>query len=184
MSDAVHIRDATPDDFGRINEIYNWTIVDNHVSFDIAPWDLEKRRIWWDERPDELDVLVAELDGRVIGVTYSSFYRPKPAYRSTAETTIVLDIDYLGRGIGSALLGAMLDRLRLRGFHRAVAIVALPNDASVMLHQKLGYRIAGTITEVGYKLGRHWDTMLLEADLSRQDRGTGYSSGSSTQRVD
>ncbi len=110
--------------------------------------------------------LGAELDGRVVGVTYSSFYRPKPAYRSTAETTIVLDTDHLGRGLGSALLETLLARLRDRGFHRAVAIVALPNDASVALHQKLGYRIVGTLSEVGHKLDGYWGTMLLEAELN------------------
>ncbi len=162
MPDDVTIRDATPADFRRINEIYNWTIVDNHVSFDIEPWDLKTRRQWWEQRPDDLDVLVAEVAGYVVGITYSSYYRPKKAYRSTAETTIVLDTGYLNRGIGSRLLGALLDRLNDRGFHRAVAIVALPNDASVVLHERHGYRIVGTITDAGFKLGRYWDTMILE----------------------
>jgi len=166
MSPTLTIRDATTADLERINEIYNWTIIDNYVSFDIEPWDREKRQAWWDSRPEELDVLVAEIDGRIVGVTYSSFYRPKPAYRSSAETTIVLDVDHLRAGIGSALLGALMDRLRERGFHRAVAIVSLPNEASIALHHKLGYRTVGTISEVGHKLGRHWDTTILEADLS------------------
>lgn len=160
------IRDATPADFPRINQIYNWTIIDNHVSFDTEPWDLARREQWWASRSGELDVLVAELDGTVVGVSYSSFYRPKAAYRSTAETTIVLDTGYLNRGIGTRLLGALLDRVRERGFHRAVAIVALPNEASIILHEKLGFRHAGTLTEVGHKLGRYWDTALLEADLT------------------
>jgi hypothetical protein len=77
MDASVHIRDATPDDFERINTIYNWTIIDNHVSFEEEPWDLAKRRAWWEARPDGLDVLVAEWEGEVVGVTYSSFYRPK-----------------------------------------------------------------------------------------------------------
>jgi len=162
MADEVTIRDATPDDFERINEVYNWTIVDNHVSFNTEPWDVERRQLWWDGRPDELDCLVAEHNGYIVGVTYSSFYRPKQAYRSTAETTIVLDTDYLNRGIGSRLLGALLDRLQERGFHRAVAIVALPNDASVVLHERLGFRIVGTLSDAGHKLGRYWDTMILE----------------------
>ena len=166
MADDVQIRDATPDDFGRINEIYNWTVVDNHVSFNTEPWDVARRRQWWEDRPENLDCLVAELGGVVVGVTYSSFYRPKLAYRSTAETTIVLDTDYLRRGIGAKLLGALLERLKERGFHRAVAIIALPNDGSVVLHERLGFRIVGTITEAGYKLGRFWDTMIMEADLA------------------
>jgi phosphinothricin acetyltransferase len=165
MDASVHVRDATPADFERINEIYNWTIVDNHVSFEIEPWDLARRRRWWDGRPDGLDVLVAELAGEVVGVAYSSFYRPKPAYRSSAETTIVLDTGYLQRGIGTALLGALIERVRQRDFHRAVAIIALPNDASIALHHRLGYRTIGTLTEVGHKFDRYWDTTLLELDL-------------------
>ncbi len=160
------IRDATPEDFERINEIYNWTIESNHVSFDVEPWDVARREKWWNGRPDELDVLVAEQDGHVVGVSYSSFYRPKLAYRTTAETTVVLDTEYLQRGIGTALLARLLERLRQRGFHRAVAIIALPNEASVAAHVKLGYRIVGTLTEVGHKLGSYWDTTILEADLS------------------
>jgi phosphinothricin acetyltransferase len=165
MDSSVHIRDATRDDFERINSIYNWTIVGNHVSFDLEPWDIAKRRSWWDSRSHDLDVLVAEWDGEVVGVAYSSFYRPKPAYRSSAETTVVLDTAYLGRGIGTWLLGALIERLRERGFHRAIAIIALPNEASIALHHRIGYRTAGTLTEVGHKLGRHWDTTLLEMDL-------------------
>ncbi len=159
------VRPASPGDFDRINEIYNWTIVDNHVSFDLEPWNIETRAEWWESRDPALDCLVAEIDGYVVGVAYSSWYRPKLAYRSSVETTIVLDTDYVERGIGSELLAELLARLRQRGFRRAIAIVALPNDASVRFHQKLGYRPAGTLSEVGYKLGRYWDTMLLEAHL-------------------
>ncbi|NND04659.1 MAG: N-acetyltransferase [Acidimicrobiia bacterium] len=165
MADEPVIRDATPADFDRINEIYNWTIVDNHVSFNTEPWNLEQRREWWDDRSDELDCLVAELGGRVVGVSYSSFYRPKTAYRTTAETTVVLDTAYRGRGIGPRLLTALLGRLGERGFHRAIAIVALPNEPSVALHERLGYRVVGTITDAGHKLGRYWDTMIMEHDI-------------------
>ena len=160
------IRDATPADSERVNEIYNWTIVDNHVSFDTEPYDLERRRIWWEARGSQLVCLVVEVDGQVVGLSYSSWYRPKLAYRSTVETTIVLDTDYLQLGLGSELLGALLDRLRSQGLHRAIAVVALPNDGSIALHHKLGYRTIGVVTESGYKLGRYWDTELLEHRLN------------------
>jgi phosphinothricin acetyltransferase len=160
------VRDATPADFQRINEIYNWTIIDNHVSFDTEPFDLEKRHAWWEARDPELVCLVGEEGGKVIGVAYSSWYRPKLAYRSSVETTIVLDTDHLGNGYGSALLDALLDRLTAQGIHLAVAIIALPNDASVALHRKLGYTDAGTLHEVGYKYSRYWDTLLMEKRLT------------------
>jgi len=134
------IRDATVDDLPEITRIYNWTIIDNHVSFDTEPYDDARRRAWWEARDPELVCLVAEIDGAIAGVTYSSWYRPKLAYRSTMETTIVLDLDRRGRGLGAQLLGAMCERLADQGVHRAIAIVALPNDASVALHHKLDYR--------------------------------------------
>ena len=160
------IRDATEADLDAINEIYNWTIVDNHVSFDTEPFDTERRLVWWQARDPRLPCLVAEEDGRVVGVSYASWYRPKVAYRSSAETTIVLDESVWGRGVGSALLSALCDRLSQAGFHRAVAIVALPNDGSVALHHKLGFRTVGVLTEVGTKLGSMWDTELLEKPLA------------------
>lgn len=160
------IRDATTDDFRRINDIYNWTIIDNHVSFDTEPFDLDRRRAWWEARDDALTCLVAETDGLVIGVSYSSWYRPKAAYRSTMETTIVLDTQYLERGLGTELLGALIARLEDQGVHRAIAIVALPNDGSIALHHKLGYRTVGVTTECGFKLGRYWDTELLERSFN------------------
>ncbi len=160
------IREARTSDFGRINAIYNWTIVDNHVSFDTTPFDPAACRAWWQARDPELSCLVGETDGTVVGVAYSSWYRAKPAYRSTMETTVVVDQDHLGAGAGTALLSALLDRITDQGVHRAIAIVALPNVASVALHHKLGYRTAGVLTEAGFKLGRYWDTMLLEKPLS------------------
>lgn len=159
------IRHASRADSRRMNEIYNPTIIDNHVSFATEPWTLEMRERWWDSRSDDLPVLVAEVDGRVVGVTYGSRYRPKSAYFSSVETTVVLDDDVHGRGLGTRLLGALLDELVERGFHRAIAIISMPNDASIALHHKLGYRTIGIMSEAGFKLGRYWDVAMLERVL-------------------
>jgi phosphinothricin acetyltransferase len=161
------IRDATGGDLDAINEIYNRTIVDNHVSFDTTAFDGPQRQLWWESREPELPCLVAEEAGRVVGVSYAGWYRPKPAYRSSAETTIVLAESVWGRGIGTGLLSALCDRLSESGFHRAIAIVALPNEGSIALHHKLGYRSVGVLTEVGTKLGSLWDTEILEKPLAR-----------------
>jgi phosphinothricin acetyltransferase len=160
------VREANHDDFARINEIYNWTIVDNHVSFDTEPWDVVRRTEWWNNRGDDLHCLVGHVGGQVIGVTYSSYYRPKPAYRTTHETTIVLDTNYLGQGYGSVLLSSLLDRLTKTGVHMAVAIIALPNEGSVALHRKHGFREVGTLSDAGMKYDEYYDTMLMERPCS------------------
>ena len=77
----------------------------------------------------------------------------------------MLDPGYLGVGIGRGLLPALLGTLRDDGIHRAYAIVALPNDASIGLHQSVGYRVVGTLDQAGYKLGQYWSTTILELRL-------------------
>lgn len=157
------IRQATEADLDRITEIYDQYIVDSHVSFDTEPWTKQKRREWWQHYRGR--VLVAERDGVVFGAAYAGPYRHKMAYASSAETTVVLDPAATGEGVGAALLGALIELLGEQGVHRAIAIIALPNDASVAVHRKLGYREIGTLDEVGFKMGRYWSTVIMELHL-------------------
>ena len=161
------VRDATEADLDAITRIYDQSIVDDHVSFDTEPWTREKRWAWWADRRDEprLPVLVAELDGAVVGATYASWFRPKAAYERTVETTIVVDRDHLRLGLGTLLYTALLDRLVATGAHRAYAVIALPNDGSVALHHRLGFVDNGVQHEVGFKLGSWWSTLTLEKRL-------------------
>lgn len=165
----ISVRPAHVEDLERINEICNTTIVDSHISFETEPWDLERRQVWWQHYGGggSLRAFVAEDGHAVVGVAYSSRYRPKAAYQTSVETTIVLDPALTGRGIGSRLLSALLDALAEAGVHRAYAIVALPNEASIGLHRSLGFREVGTLDEAGYKLGQFWSTMICEKRLDR-----------------
>jgi phosphinothricin acetyltransferase len=168
----VAIRPAVRADLERVNEIYNGYIIDSHVSFDLEPWSLDRREAWWMRYADDVGpyrVLVAEVDGRVVGAAYSSPYRPKAAYRTSVETTVVIDPALVRRGLGRRLLTFLIDLLREAGAHRAYAVVALPNEASIRLHEALGYRRVGTFDEVGHKLGRYWSTMILEKRITQMD---------------
>ena len=163
--DATLIRRAEAGDLPRLTEIYNQYIVDSHVSFDTEPWTLDQRREWWrtyETGDGPWQAWVAEVDGRVIGGSWSSRFRPRTAYDSSVETTIVFDPDATGRGLGTRLYRALLDDLDARGVHRQYAIIALPNDSSVALHHKLGYETQAVQDEVGFKHGRYWSTMLLQ----------------------
>jgi phosphinothricin acetyltransferase len=130
------------------------------VSFDTATWDLDRRQTWWTQYAGR--VLVAELQHRVVGVAFAGPWRNKAAYADSSETTIALAPDCHSRGIGTLLLKTLLDLLADNGCHRAYAVIALPNEPSVRLHRKLGYREVGVLDEVGRKLGRYWSTLLLE----------------------
>lgn len=160
------IRDAARADVPALNAIYNRYIVGSHVSFDTEPWSDDQRLAWFEDRIDNgYVVLVAVVDGSIVGASWSGSWRDKAAYRTTAETTVVLDETSWGHGVGTALYGELLDRLSLAGFHVAIGVVALPNEASIALHRKLGYREVGVLEEVGSKDGRYHSTMLLEKRL-------------------
>lgn len=111
--------------------------------------------------------LVAEDGGRLLGYAHSSVYRPRGGYARTRESTVYLAPDAQGRGVGRALYADLLDRLRADGMHAVLAVIAVPNEASVALHQAFGFQLVGTLTEVGHKLGRWRDVqfwqLLLDA---------------------
>lgn len=163
MTDPT-IRRATDADLDGITRIYDQYIVGSAVSFDTEPWPRERRIAWWDEHQGHprLVVLVADVDGDVVGAAYSSWYRPKVAYERSVETSIVLDGAWTGRGLGRRLYSALLDELAEAGTHRAYAVVTLPNAASVDLHHALGFRDVGVEDECGWKLDRYWSTLTLE----------------------
>jgi phosphinothricin acetyltransferase len=158
------IRRATADDLAAITALYNHYIVDSHVSFDLEPWTLDQRRTWFSKYGGDTpwQVWVAELDDEVVGAAWSSPFRPKAAYDSSVETTIIVAPGHHGRGLGTELYRTLLGDIDTHGAHRAYAIVALPNDASVALHHKLGFVTVGEQHEVGFKMGRFWSTALLE----------------------
>ncbi len=163
----LSIRHATTADLARINTIYNTYVVGRHTSFDIEPWTIEERGGWFATHgvTGRYQVLVAELDGEVIGFASSSPHRDKAGYDTSVETTVVLDETVTGRGIGGRLMTAILDRLRIEDIHRVYALIALPNEPSVALHARLGYRRVGILNEVGHKLDRFHSVLIMELGL-------------------
>lgn len=124
---------------------------------------------WYDKISSTVSgnhVLVVEDGGVVVGYAYSDSFRPRPGYAHTRETSIYLDPDSVSSGLGELIYTELLSRLRNDGVHRAVAVVALPNPASVALHEKLGFQLVGTFYEVGRKFDKwvdmRWYQLALE----------------------
>ncbi|WP_264030456.1 GNAT family N-acetyltransferase [Cellulosimicrobium sp. SH8] len=174
----VRVRPATPGDLERVAEIAAPFVRDTCVTFEEEVWDASA----WQRKLDDvtargLPFLVAEVDvptkrgtagGPVVaGYAYASAWRPKPAYRHTAEDTIYLDPAHTGRGIGTALLGALLDACSAAGVRQVVSVVAdVPEAAaSLPLHRRFGFAETGRLTAVGFKHGRWVDTILLQRSL-------------------
>lgn len=159
----MHVRPATVDDAAAIVAIYAHYVEHSYATFDlVAPvTETWAQKIAAARAEDGHLVLVAAGDdGAVAGYAYSGTFRERAAYARTVETSVYVATP--GRGIGGLLYGELLARLDAVPVHRVLAGIALPNDASVRLHEHCGFRHAGTFTEVGRKLGRWRDVAWYE----------------------
>lgn len=164
----MQIRDGRSDDLPRLLEIYNHYVEHTHITFDTEPASLEARQTWFEAFSKEgpYRLFVAESNGHVIGYASSREFRDKAAYSRSVETSIYLGPDDCGAGSGSTLYARLLEVLEEEAMlHRAYGGVALPNQASIALHQRLGFRRVATFGEVGFKFGRYWDVAWFERAL-------------------
>lgn len=148
------IRPSTPDDAAAIAAIYNHYVRETIVTFEeveVSGAEMAKRitasHLW----------LVREDDGAIVGFAYAGRFRERSAYRHTAESTIYLHPEATGRGRGRELYAALLGRLRSLPIHRVLGVIALPNPASIALHERLGFAKCAHLPQVGRKLGRWID---------------------------
>ncbi len=162
-----NVRAATEADVPRLAEIYNHYIEHTPATFDIEPFTVAQRLAWFAHyaTTGPHRVLVADEEGTVIGAAWSSQFRPKPAYNTTVETSVYCAPEATGRGIGAALYEALFQALENEPLHRALAGITLPNEASVRLHERFGFRRVALLSEVGSKLGRYWDVAWFEKGL-------------------
>ena len=109
--------------------------------------------------------LVCKIDGRIAGYSYASPFKTRAGYRWTTETTIYVHPDHHRRGVGRALYTALLGCLQAMGYHTALAVIALPNEASVGLHENMGFRRTGTLERIGYKLGKWVDDGIWQREI-------------------
>ncbi|HEX7081633.1 MAG TPA: arsinothricin resistance N-acetyltransferase ArsN1 family B [Gammaproteobacteria bacterium] len=168
MSDRIApFRPATPDDAPQICAIYNHYVVSTVVTFEEEPVAAADMAARISRVSETFPWLVAERDGSIEGYAYASQWHTRCAYRLSVESTIYLRPDCGGRGLGSALYRALIDELRSRGLHCVIGGIALPNPASVRLHEKLGFEKVAHFREVGFKLGRWIDVGYWKLILGR-----------------
>ena len=149
------IRTAASADLAAIVDIQNYYITHSHATFETEPVSLADKAGWFMGYGDgRYQMLVAEDAGRILGCAYSSRYRPRPAFDTTVETSIYLDPGRRQHGIGTALYARLFELLAEQNVHLAVAGIALPNPASIALHQKFGFEEVGTFREYASKNGK------------------------------
>jgi phosphinothricin acetyltransferase len=152
------VRLAHEDDFGAVCAIVNHYIATTTISFRMDPQTPAEWITDWQAGRERYPWLVAEREGEIAGVAYAAPWKTRPAYDWTTEVTGYVAPGARGGGVGRALYARLLASLDAQGFRTAVAVIALPNEASVGLHESFGFAHAGTLTAAGYKNGVWCDT--------------------------
>lgn len=169
---APVIRDATPADMEAVQSIYAVHVLHGTASFETEPPTLpEMLRRREAVLSAGLPYLVASLDGAIVGYSYATAYRPRPAYRPTIENSVYVRDGLHGRGVGTALMTELLARCEGGPWRQMVAAIGdSANTASIALHGRMGFEPAGVLRDVGFKHGRWLDSVLMQRPLGAGNR--------------
>jgi phosphinothricin acetyltransferase len=159
------LRLAREEDASAFLEIYAPIVRETAISFELEPPGVDEYRerirttLW------RLPWLACDENGSLVGYAYAGAFRPRLAYQWTVETTVYVRPSHHRRSVARALYTALVDVLRLQGYRSALAVIALPNAASVALHEKLGFKPAGIFRAAGFKLERWHDVGFWQLSL-------------------
>ena len=167
----LQIRPSQDGDIAAITTIYAHHVLHGTGTFEIDPpteADMAQRRA--DVLARGLPWLVAERDGQVLGFAYANWFKPRPAYRFTAEDSIYVADTARGCGVGRALLQALVDQAQAQGLRKLVAVIGdSANAGSIGLHRALGFTDVGVLRAMGWKHGAWRDIVLMEKPLGAAD---------------
>lgn len=166
MTTSLILRDATEADLPAILAIYNHAVAETTAIWNEILVDLDNRKAWYDLRQAKgFPILVAEAEGRIAGYASYGDWRPFDGFRQSVEHSVYVEKDHYGRGLGKALMSALIERARAGNIHVMVAAIEAGNTGSIALHKSLGFRLVGTHHEVGKKFGRWLDLTMMELKL-------------------
>jgi len=165
------IRPSDDQDMAAITAIYNHHVLHGTGTFETTPptqADMTARRA--DVLAKGLPYLVVEEDGEVLGFAYCQWFKPRPAYRFSAEDSIYLHPDAAGKGLGKVLLAELALRAEAAGIRKLIAVIGDSSNAgSVGVHRALGFAPVGVFKSCGWKFGQWLDIVLMEKTLGEGD---------------
>lgn len=160
------IRPATPQDAAAITAIYNDAVRHTTAIFNEHEVDVQNRIDWMQARAAAgFPVLVLEEGGAAVGYASYGPFRPHDGYRATVEHSVYIRSDLRGGGRGKALMAALIERAKAQGLHVMVAGIEASNEASIELHERLGFTRVGVMPQVGQKFGRWLDLLFMQLRL-------------------
>jgi L-amino acid N-acyltransferase len=162
---GVALRRAINSDLPAITRIYNEAIQTTTATFDTKRQTVRQRARWFEKHGRRHPVIVAEVDGTLVGWGCISPWSDRAAYNITGETSFYVKSEFRGRGIGRKLKSHIADEARRLGYHSLIARVAEGSDASLHINKSAGYKHVGTMREVGRKFGKLLDVHILQKIL-------------------
>lgn len=151
------IRNVRIEDAQQLVDIYNYYVLNTVVTFDDIPFPvdafIEKIESIYKTYP----FIVFEEDNKILGYAYANKWREKPAYKHTVESTVYLHYEAIGKQIGTKLYTELLKQLKVQNYHVVIGGLTLPNEASVKLHEKFGFKQVAHFKEVGLKFDKWLD---------------------------
>ena len=165
----LSLRVATPVDGAMLSEIYAYYVDTSAISYEYVAPDAKEFAERIAHKLEKYPYIVAELDGKPVGYAYASEFRERAAYAWCVELSVYVDRSCRGRGVGSTLYTALLELLRLQGVVTAYSAITPPNDASIALHEKMGFSLVGRFHASGFKLGKWWELVWYEKVLCPLD---------------
>lgn len=164
---TLTLRPATEADMASVQRIYADHVAHGLASFEETPPGIaEMRSRFLSLAGQSFPYIVAERGGRLLGYSYAGPYRTRSAYRFTVENSVYVDRAWAGQGIGRTLLSDLIIQCEKGPWRQMIAIIGNSgNRASIALHESLGFRLVGTLREVGFKHGQWVDTVLMQREL-------------------
>jgi phosphinothricin acetyltransferase len=151
-------RSVTNVDASQLADIYNHYVLTSHATFELDPVsECEMSRRIRDVVDGGYPFLAADENEKIIGYAYAHAFRPRPAYQKTVEISVYVKDGHAGRGVAARLYEELIRDVLYSGYHSIIAGIALPNDASIRLHEKFGFEKIGHFREVGRKFDRWFD---------------------------
>ena len=171
---SVRLRPSRSEDASAIARIYNWYVANTTVTFEETKVSEEDMALRIEDPSAYCPWLVLEQEGRLLGYASSSMWKSRCAYRFARETSIYLDQDVRGQGLGIILYEGLLQQFTDSPINVLIAGIAQPNEASVALHEKLGFSYVGTFKDVGYKFEQLIDVGYWQKRLNNSGAGAGH----------
>jgi phosphinothricin acetyltransferase len=168
----MNIRPAQPADLVAINDIYNHYVRTSTCTYQTEDETIEARRAWFANHGEKHPIIVAEIDGVVVGWGSLSPFHRRAAYQHTVEHSVYVHHEHHRKGIGRALLARLIELARERGHHTMIGIIDASQEASLALHDAMGFLSAlYYLKEVGCKFGRWLDVVYVQLMLDQSRDG-------------